>query len=130
MEHKGKGRTRAKAPSERTAFGRDVERRVSEALEQRGRIVIGRNVRVGRDEIDVLVMDGATLVLVEVRARSNASWTDAMQSVRPAKVKRLKRAALALLAKRDEQRELRIDVVAVGVDGVEVVENAVDFSET
>lgn len=118
------------APSQRTALGRSVEQRVSDALEDRGYIVLGRNRRVGRDEVDVLALDGATLVLVEVRARSNASCDEALASVRSAKIKRLKRAALALLASKEEQRELRIDVVAVGEDRVEVIENAVDFSET
>lgn len=117
------------APAQRTALGRSVEQRVSDALEARGYIVLGRNRRVGRDEVDVLALDGAMLVLVEVRARSNASCDEALASVRPAKIKRLKRAALALLASKEEQRELRIDVVAVGDDRTEVIENAVDFSE-
>lgn len=114
----------------RVSFGRTVERQVARALEERGFIVLGHNHRVGRDEVDVLAMDGATLVIVEVRARSNASWQRALASVRAAKIQRLRRAALALLASKDDQREVRIDVVAVGVDGVEHFENAVDFTST
>ncbi len=85
-------------------------------------------MRVGRDEVDLLVLDGGTLVIVEVRARSNAVWAEAMRTVRAAKVRALKRAALALLG-RGEHAQIRIDVVAVGVDGVEWITNAVDFSE-
>ncbi len=126
----GSSKRRATPPRERTSVGRAVEQRVSDALEARGYIVIGRNRRVGRDEIDVLALDGATLVLVEVRARVNAPLEEALATVRGAKVKRLKRAALALMAEKEEQREVRIDVVAVGTNGVDVIENAIDFTET
>jgi putative endonuclease len=126
----GSSKRTATAPSQRTAFGRSVEQSVSEALEARGFIVLGHNRRVGRDEVDVLALDGTTLVIVEVRARANATCDDALLTVRGAKVRRLKRAALALLAEKQEQREVRIDVVAVGYDRVELIENAIDFTET
>jgi putative endonuclease len=118
------------APDARSKFGRDVERKVSEALEARGYVVIERNARVGRDEIDVLAFDGAALVLVEVRARSNATWQEAIATVRAAKVRRLKRAALTLVSRGAHGQDVRIDVVAVGTNGAELVENAVDFSVT
>ncbi|MBL8682688.1 MAG: YraN family protein [Myxococcales bacterium] len=118
------------APEARTSFGRDVEARVSAALEARGYVVLERNARVGRDEVDVLAFEGTTLVLIEVRARSNASWQDAIATVRAGKVRRLKRAALALVARGDHGGDVRIDVVAVGIDGAEIVENAIDFSVT
>jgi putative endonuclease len=120
---------RATEPRERTRFGRAVEARVSSALDERGFIVLGRNHRVGHDEVDVLALDGTTLVLVEVRARANASCDEALASVNRKKVRFLKRAALMLLASKEEQREVRIDVVAVGTDRVEHIENAIDFSE-
>lgn len=121
---------RATEPRDRTRFGRSVEARVSAALEDRGFIVIARNHRVGRDEVDVLALDGTTLVIVEVRARANATCDEALASVNRRKIRLLKRAALALLASKEEQREVRIDVVAVGTDRVEHIESAVDFSET
>ncbi|MFO0556495.1 MAG: YraN family protein [Polyangiales bacterium] len=120
---------RATPPRERTRFGRAIEERVGAALEARGFIVLGRNQRVGHDEVDVLALDGTTLVLIEVRARANASCDEALASVNRKKVRFLKRAALTLLASKEEQREVRIDVVAVGTDRVEHLENAIDFSE-
>jgi putative endonuclease len=120
---------RATEPRERTRFGRAIEARVGAALEERGFIVLARNHRVGQDEVDVLALDGATLVLVEVRARSNARCNEALASVNRKKIRFLKRAALTLLASKEEQREVRIDVVAVGTDRVEHIENAIDFSE-
>lgn len=119
----------ATKPCERLRFGRSVEAQVGAALEERGLIVLARNHRVGPDEVDVLALDGSTLVLVEVRARGNASCDEALASVNRKKVRCLKRAALTLLASKEEQREVRIDVVAVGIDRVEHIENAIDFSE-
>ncbi len=124
----GRRRWGAVEPSQRSAFGRSVEAEIGELLVERGLRLLGQNVRVGRDEIDLLALDQDVLVLVEVRARSNAPLSEALLSVRSAKVRALRRAAIALVA-RGEHRALRIDVVAVGVDGIEWIENAVDFSE-
>jgi len=42
-------------------------------LESRGLRVIGSNVRVNYLEVDLLVQDGRTLALVEVRTRASSS---------------------------------------------------------
>ena len=95
----------------------------------RGLIVIGRNVRVGRDEIDIVALDGAILVVVEVRARRPGSLGHALETVSKAKASRLRRAAQRYMVAHDAQ-ELRIDVAAVVGESIEIVENAVDFTST
>lgn len=55
--------------------------------------MLAANVRVGYLEIDLLVQDGRTLALVEVRTRSPRSWTSAFGSVDGWKRTRLRRAA-------------------------------------
>lgn len=115
-------------PASTTARGRAAEALVASYLEARGWVILARNARVGRDEIDLVALDGATLVCVEVRQRRKGAMVSALASVTPAKQRRMRRAALRLAAER-EARELRVDVAAVTDGEVDLVENAVDFSE-
>ena len=98
-------------------------------LEQRGWIVLGTNVRVGRDEIDVVALEGRVLVLVEVRYRRAAADGHPLETVTRAKAARLRRAALKYAA-RKQYGDIRIDVAAVLGDTIEMIENAVDFTST
>ena len=58
------------------------------------------NVRVGYLEVDLLVRDGRTLALVEVRTRGAASWTSGFGSVDGWKRTRLRRAGERLWRRR------------------------------
>lgn len=79
--------------------------------------MLGRNVRVGRLEVDLLVRDGAAVVLVEVRTRGEGAWVGPFASVDARKRARLVAAGKALWRQRfsaDRTLErLRFDVVAV-----------------
>lgn len=111
----------------RTAVGRAAESTVAAWLEARGYVVLGRNIRVGRDEIDVVALDGSTLVCVEVRARRRGAMVHPLESITASKRARMRRAALRCAVERGV-REVRVDVAAV-IDGeVDHIENAVDFS--
>lgn len=53
----------------RQALGREGERIVADELERRGWRIVARNARVEgiRGEMDVIAVDGSTLVVVEVK---------------------------------------------------------------
>lgn len=118
-----------KAGDSTTARGRLAEQLVADHLANRGFIVIAKNLRVGRDEVDLLAWEGATLVVVEVRSRRAGSMVDALSSVSAAKQRNLRRALARCMVDRGA-RDGRIDVAAV-VDGAlaEYLAGAVDFSE-
>jgi putative endonuclease len=75
------------------------------------------NVRVGYLEVDLLVRDGRTLVLVEVRSRGGSAWTSAFGSIDGWKRTRLRRAAERLWRRvyryRREFDHVRCDVASV-----------------
>jgi putative endonuclease len=79
--------------------------------------VLATNLRVNYLEIDLLVQDGRTLVLVEVRTRSRDSWTSALGSIDGWKRTRLRRAGERLWRRqykfRPEFDHVRFDVAAV-----------------
>lgn len=113
----------------RTALGRAAEQRVADLLASRGYIILATNARVGRDELDVVALEGSTLVVVEVRSRRPGGVGHPFETITPAKAARLKRAAATYMAAHDAQ-ELRIDVAAVVGDEIDVLENAIDFTST
>jgi putative endonuclease len=112
-----------------TARGRHAEQRVAAFLAARGYVILGTNVRVGRDELDVVALDGRTLVIVEVRLRAADAAVDPFTSVTGPKVARLRRAVERYAASRDVD-DVRIDVAAVVGDAIEIIENAIDFTST
>ena len=79
--------------------------------------MLAANLRVNYLEIDLLVQDGRTLVVVEVRTRNRESWTSALGSVDGWKRTRLKRAGERLWRReykfRPEFDHVRFDVAAV-----------------
>ncbi|MEX1172758.1 MAG: YraN family protein [Chloroflexota bacterium] len=89
---------RVRTAAQRT--GDAAEALVARTLEDAGWVVIARNVRVGRLEIDLVAVDPgppAALVVVEVRWRSRRDFGLAEESVDHQKRGRLRRAASGLL---------------------------------
>ena len=81
-------------PVARTAHlaGRAMEDRALAWLRAHGLVLIARNVRGRRGEIDLVMRDGATVVLVEVRSRRGPPGT-AAHSLTPAKLASIVRTA-------------------------------------
>lgn len=105
------GRLFARGPP-RGRLGPRGERLAERTLSGLGYRILFRNLRTPGGEVDLVALDGETLVLVEVKATSGAR--DPSDRVAHAKRRRL-RAARAWLARRDAfaHRPFRFDVVAV-----------------
>jgi putative endonuclease len=101
----------------RRSTGACAEQVVAAFLEREGFRILGRNVRVGRLEVDLLAQRGEVVALVEVRYRGPGSWKGPFASVTEAKRARLRAAARRLWADRfarDRSVErMRYDVAAV-----------------
>jgi putative endonuclease len=108
-------------PSQRAAaraeLGRRAEDLVCRYLVEHGFEVLGRNVRVGRLELDVIARRGGLLCFCEVRSRRSDTWLTPAQSIGPAKVRKLREAAARWLRTANlSARELRFDVASVLFD--------------
>jgi putative endonuclease len=103
----------------RRALGSHAEDVCEWQLRQRGWRILDRNWRVRMGEIDLVAMDGDTLVIVEVKAHrsSNRAGPPAPAlAVGPQKQRRLRRLATAWLMSRLQGRpfeDLRFDVVGI-----------------
>ena len=83
-------------------------------LEGRGMRVLKRNWRCRFGELDLVAMEGTTLVFVEVKCRTRDSLYDPSLAVDHRKQVRLRRLAEAYIAmERPHFRDCRFDVVSV-----------------
>jgi putative endonuclease len=105
----GRGRAHTRA---RGAAG---EALAAQYLEQQGLRIVARNVHLRFAELDLIALERATLVIVEVRLRASARFGSAAESVDARKQRRIVRAAAELLARGGLPRfsRVRFDVVAI-----------------
>ena len=84
-------------------------------LRDAGLSLLARNVQCRYGEIDLVMLDGETVVFVEVRYRRGGRFGDGIDSVGASKRERLGKAASVYLARepRLAQRACRFDVIAV-----------------
>jgi putative endonuclease len=99
----------------RSAVGRAGENAAAEHLEHLGYILLERNWRCRIGEIDLIALDGNTLVFVEVRSRTNPTrYGTAIEAVTPRKCRQVREVATAYLKQRGGlPQPLRFDVVAI-----------------
>jgi putative endonuclease len=108
------------APSKRSATrstaaaGRAAERRALWYYRLRGYRVLGTNVWVGGNELDLVLRRGRRLVFCEVKAKAGERYGDPFEMVTAEKQRRLRHAAEAWLAANPGLAELEpsFDVVA------------------
>ena len=105
-------------PASRTLrLGRAAEQAAAVHLERAGWRLLGRNVRVGRGELDLIARRGHVLAFVEVKARRTRSCGAPEDAVSPRKQRQVARLAELWLAVRPWAlhgvTDVRFDVVAV-----------------
>lgn len=111
----------------RTLLGQSAEARAEAFLASRGLVRVTRNWRCRFGEIDLIMLDGATHVFVEVRLRTRSDFGDAAASVTAAKQRRLLAAARQYMSTLRDLPPCRFDVVALNGDAPpEWIRNAFD----
>lgn len=95
--------------------GAEAEDHALRALQRQGLKLVARNARFRGGELDLVMLEGNTLVVVEVRLRTNPHYGSAAESVDRRKQQRIILAAQLFLAAHPEhaQRALRFDVVTL-----------------
>ena len=101
-------------PDPRRALGNLGERLAEQHLLAKGYAIRERNFRIREGEIDLIAEDHGTLVFVEVRARRGGRMGTAIESLTPAKQRRLVALAEAYgQLHEDLPNDQRIDVIAL-----------------
>lgn len=117
----------------RAEIGRRAELAVVDYLVVRGFSILGRNVRLGALELDIVARQGSLVAVVEVRTRGATAMQGPFESIGGVKRVRLRKAVERLWREKlegmKEIQRVRIDAAAVSFEGgvtrVEYVEGAI-----
>jgi len=110
-------------------LGRRGERAAEKYLRRKGYRIVARNFRAAGAEIDLVAMDGETLVFVEVKTRRSRIAGAPEEAVDERKQTRMRRAAEVFARHyRADEIEMRFDIAAVDASGkrleIELLRNA------
>ena len=102
---------------DRAGLGRAGEKRAERFLRRHRYRIVTRNYRCPTGEIDLVALDGRTVVFVEVKTRADREHADPQDAVNSAKQRRLLKSAEFFLRQTDSQdRPCRFDVIAITLD--------------
>ena len=110
-------------------LGRRGERAAEKYLRRNGYRIVARNYRAAGAEIDIVAMDGDTLVFVEVKTRRSRDAGAPEEAVDERKQKQIRRAAEIFATRyRADDVTMRFDIIAVDASGerleIELLRNA------
>lgn len=108
-----------------TALGRAGESKAIRYLESKGYLLLAKNYRYNRGEIDLIMQDKQTLVFVEVKWRSGMAYGYPEETIQPAQEQKLRDTAEAYLAEHGWFGPVRFDVVAILRDKIQHFEDAI-----
>lgn len=104
--------TMAAMTRQRKTVGSQAETLAAQYLQKLGLKILQRNLKTKIGEIDILAADRDTLVVVEVKAKTNASYGGAVEMITAAKRRKLLLLARELQMKTNTE-SVRVDVVAI-----------------
>lgn len=96
-----------------TERGKQGEDMAAQILIEKGFIEKHRNWHAGKLEIDLIMLDGDTIVFVEVKMRFGPWAEDPELAVNKGKINRLIQAAACWLETYQWQGEIRFDIVSI-----------------
>ncbi len=117
----------------RRVLGAEGEKAAEEFLRRQRYVILARNYRWRRGEVDLVALDGRTVVFVEVKTRRGEVYGTPFEAVDERKQRQIVGAARHFVAEhRLHDRLARFDVVGVwwedGRVACELVKNAFDVS--
>ncbi len=98
---------------EQDHLGLDGEAAASAHLERAGMRIVDRRWRCRYGELDIVALDGDTLVFVEVKTRRSLEHGHPFEAITPLKVSRLRRLAGLWLEETGRRGPVRLDAVGV-----------------
>ena len=99
--------------SEANELGKHGEEIATTYLLRQGYIILDKNWRAGRNEIDLVARDKDYLVIIEVKSRSKDVFGEPEEAVTREKQMALIRAANAYIYRNNINMETRFDIISI-----------------
>ncbi len=100
-----------------TQIGNRGEDIAMDWLRKKGYMIVARNWRSGRYELDIVAQKGFTLHIVEVKTRLRSGWSTPEDAINYEKRRSLLKAANIYLASHPTELEVQLDLIAIDLDG-------------
>lgn len=108
-------------------FGQISEDRAAAYLMAHGYTIRDRNWRLGHKEIDIIAQKNDTLAIIEVKARRNNRYGDAIEAVTDDKMYKIIQAADAYVRYHRIDLKIRFDIIGItGELGQQTIEHIKD----
>tara|TARA_R110002072_G_scaffold90347_3_gene202093 strand:+ start:336 stop:713 length:378 start_codon:yes stop_codon:yes gene_type:complete len=95
------------------SFGKKGEDLAVEFLERAGYLILDRNFRYKRSEIDIICSREGLLIFVEVKSRSSKAFGQPETFVSKSQVQSILQAAEAYMIEDNWQGDIRFDIIAI-----------------
>lgn len=109
-------------------LGKKGEDLAVDFLINKGYIILDRNYRYERAEVDILAKKDQTLAVIEVKTRSTTDFGNPQDFVKPKQIERLVNAVDAYITSNLLDLEVRFDIIAIVRSGdkydIDHLENA------
>lgn len=112
-------------------FGKKAEDLAVEFLRKNGYIILVRNFRFQKAEIDIIAERDHQIVIVEVKARSTDAFMLPQEAVTKTKIKSIVSAANHYMEEFNKHQEVRFDIITVLPDERKnlIIEHIIDAFE-
>ena len=111
----------------RKDLGAKGEQKAAKYLQKKGYEILEKNWRYKKTEIDIIAGYEGKIVFVEVKTRQSLKYGYPEESVNATKIESLQKAAEAYLFERNDNPDIRFDVIAISPeDGMEKIEHFED----
>ena len=98
----------------RMALGKWGEDIAEKYLKKKGYLIMERNFRCRLGEIDIIALDGKTLVFIEVKTRMSQKYGLPCEAINHEKLRHIERtAAYYMMLKPADHQEARLDAVEI-----------------
>ena len=109
--------------AEHNEFGKWGEDEAAAYLEAEGYIILERDWKIGRRDLDIIALspDGDTMVVVEVKTRTEEEYQKPEEAVDKRKMRNLAIAANAYAKEFQIDKDMRFDIISIVGKGHQVL---------
>ncbi|MCU4163910.1 YraN family protein [Carboxylicivirga caseinilyticus] len=94
-------------------LGKVGEEVAARYLAEKGFVIVERNWRYNKKELDLIAYDDNQLVIIEVKTRTSDGWEHPKEAITTSKIRFIVEATEAYIIENDIDNEVRFDVVTV-----------------